>query len=56
MSYRAGHASPYEVFEISVKPEGIKTCDLGPKEAKVVKSPKVLKTGVNSPVTTQIYA
>jgi hypothetical protein len=52
----AGHAQPYEFFETSVKPKAIKTCDLGPKEAKVVTSPKVLKTGVNSPVTTQIYA
>jgi hypothetical protein len=56
MSDGAGHVSPYEVFEISVKPKRLKTCDLGLKGAKVVNSPKVLKTGVNSPVTTQIYA
>ena len=51
-----GHAQPYEFFETPVKPQALKTCDLGRKEAKVVNSPKVLKTGVNSPVTTQIYA
>jgi hypothetical protein len=56
MTDRARHATPYEVSEIAVKPEARKTCDLGRKEAKVVDSPKVLKTGVNSPVTTQIYA
>jgi hypothetical protein len=43
-------------MEAAVKWMGRKTCDLGPKQAKVVNSPKVLKTGVNSPVTTQIYA
>jgi hypothetical protein len=56
MTNRARHAQPYEFFETPVKPTAIKTCDLGLKGAKVVTSPKVLKTGVNSPVTTQIYA
>ena len=51
-----GHHPPYAVLEAPVKPGGLKTCDLGLKEAKVVSYPKVLKTGVNSPVTTQIYA
>jgi len=56
MSDWTGHAQPYEVFETPVKPKAIKTCDLRPKQAKVVNSPKVLKTGVNSPVTARIYA
>jgi len=56
MADRTGHVRAYEVFEISVKAEGLKNCDLGRKGAKVVKSPKVLKMGVNSPVTARIYA
>jgi hypothetical protein len=51
-----GHHPPYAVFKLPVKRRVIKTCDLGPKQAKVVRSPKVLKTGVNSPVTARIYA
>jgi hypothetical protein len=56
MTDRAGHASPYAVFWGPVKRSGRKTCDLALKKAKVVNSPKVMKTGVNSPVTAQIYA
>jgi len=56
MTDRTGHVRAYEVFEISVKAEGLKNCDLARKGAKVVKSPKVLKMGVNSPVNAQIYA
>jgi hypothetical protein len=51
-----GHYPPYAVFEAPVKRSGRKSCDPAGKEAKVVKSPKVLKTGVNSPVTARIYA
>jgi len=51
-----GHAQPYAVFTVPVKRRARKTRDLGPNQAKVVTSPKLLKTGVNSPVTTQIYA
>ena len=51
-----GHAQPYAVFTVPVKRCGLKTRDLGPKQAKVVDAPKLLKTGVNSPVTIQIYA
>jgi hypothetical protein len=39
-----------------VKRLGRKTCDRGLKGAKVVNSPKVLKMGVNSPVSARIYA
>ena len=56
MAYWTGHAQPYEFFDTPVKPKALKTCDLGRKEAKVVNSPKLLKMGVNSPVTAQIYA
>ena len=56
MSDGTGHPTPYEFFEIPVKRIGIKNCDLGRNGAKVVKSPKVLKMGVNSPVNAQIYA
>jgi hypothetical protein len=49
---RLNHA---KFFEMPVKPQAGKPAILA-KKAKVVNSPKVLKTGVNSPVTTQIYA
>jgi hypothetical protein len=56
MSDGAGHPSPYVFFETPVKRIGRKNCDPGRKGAKVVNSPNLLKMGVNSPVTTQIYA
>jgi hypothetical protein len=56
MTDGTGHHPPYAVFEVPVKRFGLKNCDPGPKEAKVVNSPKPLKMGVNSPVTAQIYA
>jgi hypothetical protein len=46
----------YAFFAMPVKRKHRKTCDPLRKGAKVVDSPKLLKTGVNSPVTTQIYA
>jgi len=51
-----GHSPPYAVSAAPVKQNHVKNRDLGRKEAKVVKSPKSLKMGVNSPVTSRIYA
>jgi hypothetical protein len=56
MAERAGHALPYAVIDAFVKRCGLKTCDRGPKQAKVVDTPNLLKMGVNSPVTARIYA
>jgi hypothetical protein len=56
MANRAGHVLAYEFLAIRFKEKRLKNCDLGPEGAKVVNSPKLLKMGVNSPVTTQIYA
>ena len=56
MTVRAGHPPPYAVIAVPVKPEAGKTCDPARKQAKVVNPPNLLKMGVNSPVTTQIYA
>ena len=57
MTDRAGHPPPYAVFDGTGQTnQAVKTCDPGRKEAKVVNSPKVLKMGVNSPVTARIYA
>jgi hypothetical protein len=55
MSDGTGHTSPYEFLEMPVKRKRLRNCDLRPEEAKVVNSPKVLKMGVNSPVTSRIY-
>ena len=56
MADGTGHSPPYAVSEAPVNQIGRKKCDPGQKEAKVVKSPKPLKMGVNSPVTSRIYA
>ena len=56
MADRTGHVRAYEFSAISVKANRLKNCDPGRFGAKVVISPNLLKMGVNSPVTTQIYA
>jgi hypothetical protein len=56
MTDRTRHHTPYAVSEAPVNPLGLKNCDPARKKAKVVIPPKVLKMGVNSPVTARIYA